>query len=106
MNTVNLVQGDTGPDIKIAISRANGEDLSMIGAAVSLYIRLRRSENILLTKVGFVNSSDNTVTFTFQSGDLDLAPGEYIGEVEVVFSDNQRETIYDLIIINLRQDFA
>ena len=42
----------------------------------------------------------------FSAGQLDLDPGDYEGEVEVVYADSSRETVYEIIPFVLREDFA
>jgi len=53
-----------------------------------------------------LDQENGIAVFVFAEGDLDLDAGEYEGEVEVVFNDGTRETIYELIDFTLRKDFA
>jgi len=46
------------------------------------------------------------VIFAFSASQLNQTPGEYEGEVEVLFDSGQRETVYQTIDFFIREDFA
>jgi hypothetical protein len=104
---INLVQGDTGPQIKAAISRdGTAEDLT--GATAVLRFRKKKTTTVLFTLTS-VSTNDQLAAgdlyFTFSSGQLDLDEGYYEGEIEIVNS-GVRETIYELVEFFLREDFG
>ena len=104
---INLVQGDTGPQIKAAISRdGTAEDLT--GATAVLRFRKKKTTTVLFTLTS-VSTNDQLAAgdlyFTFSSGQLDLDEGYYEGEIEIVNS-GVRETIYELVEYFLREDFG
>lgn len=107
---IYLVQGDTGPQIKVILTRQDtglAEDIT--DATVRLYFRKKFTEAVLFTLTGQSTPDEATVgtaVFVFANGQLDLAPGNYEGEVEVVFDTGARETVYEIIDFVLRQDFA
>ena len=108
--TINLVQGDTGPQIKATITREDtGATEDLTGATIKLHFRKRSSTTLLfsLTNVAGSNDLDDGVcVFEFSGSQLDLDEGYYEGEIEVVGSGGVRETIYEKIDFHLRQDFA
>jgi hypothetical protein len=104
---INLVQGDTGPQIKAAISRdGTAEDLT--GATAVLRFRKKKTTSVLFTLTS-VSTSDQLAAgdlyFTFSAGQLDLDEGYYEGEIEIVNS-GVRETIYEIVDFFLRADFG
>lgn len=105
-----LVQGDTGPQIKVTLTRSDtglAEDLT--DSTVSLHFRKKSSDSILFTLTGQSTPDELTsgiAIFVFSNGQLDLSPGDYEGEVEVVFDTGTRETVYEIIDFVLRRDFA
>jgi hypothetical protein len=36
---------------------------------------------------------------------LEGAPGDYEGEIEIIFGDGQIQTVYDLLKFKVREDF-
>lgn len=107
---IKLVQGDTGPQIKLTLSdETTGEALDLTGATVTLRLRASGSDVVILTRVALVNPAlalEGIAIIFWQSGDLDLDPGPYEGEVEIVFADQMRQTVYDLLRFTVREDFG
>jgi len=107
---IYLVQGDTGPQIKVVLTRQDtglAEDIT--DATVNLYFRKKFTETVLFTLTGQSTpdeASAGTAVFVFSNGQLDIAPGDYEGEVEVVFDTGTRETVYEILQFPLRKDFA
>ena len=104
-----LVQGDTGPQIKVTVTRdETGEVVDMSGGTVRLKIRKKNVPTVILTltatDVG-TNLEDGIAIFVFGDGDLDIDPGNYEGEIEITFDDSTVETIYELIEFFVREDF-
>ena len=105
--TIQLVQGDTGPQIKAQITRdGSAEDLT--GATAVLRFRKKKKDTVLFT-LSSVSNSDQLAAgelyFAFSSGQLDLAEGFYEGEIEIV-SSGVRETVYEVVDFFLREDFG
>jgi len=105
---IYLVQGDTGPQIKATITRDSAV-VDISAATTKMHFRKKFTEDLIvsLTNASVSLDQENGIAvFVFAEGDLDLDAGEYEGEVEVVFNDGTRETIYELIDFTLRKDFA
>jgi len=105
--TIELVQGDTGPQIKAAITRQGvAEDLS--GATAVLRFRKKKTSTVLFT-LNTVSTTEQLVAgdlfFVFSAGQLDIDEGFYEGEIEVVNS-GVRETIYEIVDFFVRADFG
>ena len=106
---IYLVQGDTKPQIKVTLTRDDGTAQDVTGATIKLHFRPVNSKTLTFSKTGVFTGVDPTkgeVVFNFSSGDLNLDPSDYEGEVEVVYSDSTRETVYEIIPFVLREDFA
>jgi hypothetical protein len=104
---INLVQGDTGPQIKATITRdSSSEDLS--GATAVMRFRKKKTSAVLFTLSSVSNSDQLAVGelyFVFSSGQLDLDEGFYEGEIEIV-NAGVRETVYEVVDFFLREDFG
>ena len=110
MSTINLVQGDTGPQIKVTLTRSDtGNAQDVTGATIKLRFRKKRTTTVLATLTNASTSDEQSsgiCLFNFASGDLDVDEGYYEGEVEVVFSSGTRETVYEIFDFYVREDFA
>ncbi len=107
---IYLVQGDTGPDIKVTLTREDtGEVEDLTGANVNLHFKRRNRDDVLFTLDGQstpAEAEQGIVVFAFSGSQLDIEPAYYEGEVEVVFASGQRETIYEPIEFFVRKDYA
>lgn len=104
------VRGDTGPHIKLYIydSQVN-EPADLQGAEATLFLKSNDTGKIVSTVICDISpasSIDGVLVIKWKEGDLDLPEGYYYGEVEVVYASNERETVYDLIRIYIREDFG
>jgi hypothetical protein len=109
MSTINLVQGDTGPQIKTTITREDtGEVIDMSGGTVRLKVRKRGAATLAFTLTALdvgTNLQEGVAIFAFGSGDLDIDPGHYEGEIEITLSDSTVETVYETLEFFVREDF-
>lgn len=106
---IYLVQGDT-PKISVNLSRQDtGSVIDVSDATVYLHFRNKNRANLLFTITGESTSQqaqEGVVEFSFSSQQTDLGAGLYEAEVEIVFDDGNRETIFEIIDFQLREDFA
>lgn len=104
-----FVQADTNTMLKVELSRLNSGsavDLTL-ASAVNLYVKRRLYDAVLFTVSGQINDpTGGEVIFVFDEGQLDIASGEYTGEVEVIFLNGNRETVYEIVDIIIREDYA
>lgn len=105
--TIQLVQGDTGPQIKAAITR-DGSAENLTGATAVLRFRKKKTTTVLFS-LNTVSSNEQLAAgdlfFVFSSGQLDVDEGFYEGEIEIV-NDGVRETIYEVVDFFVRADFG
>ena len=118
--TINLVTGDTLPELTLTLKDSNtaasgqildGEDsntwspIDVTGATVRLRIRTLGSSVIKSTLTCLVVSgTDGKVSTNFPTGTLDAA-GTYEAEIEITFANGGIQTVYDLVKLKVRSDF-
>jgi hypothetical protein len=118
--TINLVTGDTLPELTLTLKDSNtaasgqildGEDsntwspIDVTGATVRLRIRTLGSTVIKSTLTCLVVSgTDGKVSTNFPTGTLDAA-GTYEAEIEITFANGGIQTVYDLVKLKVRSDF-
>jgi|TARA_B110000902_G_C13756755_1_gene378951 hypothetical protein len=118
--TINLVTGDTLPELTLTLKDSNtaasgqildGEDsntwspIDVTGATVKLRIRTLGSTVIKSTLTCLVVSgTDGKVSTNFPTGTLDAA-GTYEAEIEITFANGGIQTVYDLVKLKVRSDF-
>ena len=106
-----LVQGDTGPQVKVTLTRSDtGSAIDLTEASTcKMHFRKKNSDTVLFSLSNASGSSDQSngiAVFAFSGTQLDITPGDYEGEVEVVFNSGVRETVYETIDFVLRADFT
>lgn len=108
---IKLVRGDNYPQIRVALTDVNtGAPIDLTGATITLHFRAVGETTVRFSRTGIVpvgTATQGLGVFIFQSGDLNVDPGDYEGEVEVVWpSIPARQTVYELLKFRVRQDFA
>ena len=110
MDTLYLVQGDNGSQVKIVLTRDDtGEPVDLTGATATLKFKKRNSPTILSSiNSSTFESSDleaGIAIFVFNSTALDIASGNYVGEVEITFSNGTIETVFEQLEFLIREDY-
>ena len=119
--TIYLVQGDTLPQLKITVRDRNtavaGQTLdpdnqstwalvNLTGSTVRLRVREVGGTTIKQTLVGTnTNPSVGEVVFVFDSTTLNTA-GVFEGEIEYTSSAGGVQTVYELIKLQVREQFS
>jgi hypothetical protein len=107
---IYLVQGDTGPQIKVSFTRQDTDAAQDItNSTVAMHFRRKYSDTVLFSNTGQSTEAEALLgesIIVFTAGQLDIDAGEYEGEIEVVFNSGVRETIYEKIDFLVRKDFA
>jgi hypothetical protein len=107
---IKLVQGDTAPQIRLALTDENTNDpIDLTGATVTLHFRSSESGEVVFSRPAIINpdTADTGVCYIqWATGDLNVDAGNYDGEVEVVNGAGLRQTVYDLLKFKVREDFA
>lgn len=105
---IKLVQGDTRPQIQLTLTDdQTGLPIDITRAIPRMRFRAVGSSTILSTITGTVTDALNGVcVFAWPNGSLDVAAGDYEGEVEVTFEDNTVQTMFDVLKFKLRGQFG
>lgn len=107
---IKLVRGDTKPQLRLTLTKEeNNQPINLSGATVTLHFRAAESDTLLFSRPAFINpqyAPSGIAYLDWEEGDLDLDGGNYDGELEIVFPDGSRETIYELLKFKIREDFA
>lgn len=108
--TFKYVQGDTGPQIKVALTEEDsGNPVDLTGGTATLHFRAAGEDQVLFSRLLFVNpdtAENGEAVLQWEVGDLDQEAGAYEGEIEVVRANGLRETLYDKLKFKIREDFA
>lgn len=111
---IKLVSGDTGPQLRLTLSRQvdfcpidQAEPMDLNNAIVTLHFRAEDSSTLLFSRQATVipPGTDGVAVVQWHVGDLDRPPGYYEGEVEIVDALGVRETVYDTVKFEIRDDF-
>lgn len=119
--TLYLVQGDTLPQLKITVRDRNqaavgkvldAEDettwaaVNLTGSTVRLRVREVGGTTIKSTLVGSNTDPVNgDVVFVFDATTLDTA-GVFEGEIEYTSQNGSTQTVYELIKLQVREQFS
>jgi hypothetical protein len=119
-HTLDLVQGDTNPQLTLTLRDANkaapGKALDaensdtwavivLTGGTVKLKLRLQGEEAVKDTLNGVLTDPENgRATFLFNPTTLDTV-GTLEGEVEFTDPEGRVQTVYDLIRLRVRAQF-
>ncbi len=120
--TINLVAGDTKPEVNLTLKDANtalsGQTLDALdsatwalidltGCTIVVYFRLLGASTILDTlNCTIVGDATNGACYmTWNATTLDVAAGTYEGEIEITYSSGGIQTLYDRLKFKVRADF-
>jgi hypothetical protein len=109
MSTIKLVRNDTAPQLRLAfINTQTGSATDLTAATVTLHFRAVNTTTALFSRVATISppATNGIAVLGWLVGDLDHPAGEYEGEVEVVLGTGTRETIFDLLEFEIREEIA
>lgn len=109
MSTIRLVRNDTGPQLRFTLTDSTtGNAIDLTSGTVTLHFRAVNSDVLLFSRPATVMApaTAGIAVLEWEVGDLDLDAGEYEGEVEVVVASGMRETIFNVLQFELRDDFV
>lgn len=110
MDTLYLVQGDNGSQVKVVITRDDtGLPVNLTGATPTLKFKKKNTSSVLTS----INSSTSLSSeleagialFQFDATALEITPGDYVAEVQITFSDGNIETVYEELEFTIREDY-
>jgi hypothetical protein len=106
-----LVQGDSAPQLEVTLTRDDDGSAVDLTQMLSAKIRFRAkgTKALLFSMNGFNpfgTKAEGKLYFGFGSADLATLPaGFYEGEIEVIYTYGKKETCYEVINFQLREDF-
>lgn len=108
MSTIKLVRNDTGPQLRLTLTDSlTGSVVDLTGATVTLHLRAIDTTTVLVSRNATIAAPlTGVAVIAWQATDLDLAAGEYEGEVETLLASGLRETIFDPLQFTIREDFT
>ena len=108
LGTYKYVQGDTGPQMRFTFTDEDtGLLTDLTGALVTLRLR-PTGGSVVLTRELFINpetAANGEAIVIWQEGDLNVTPGTYEAEIEVLLASGVRETLFDVVVLRIRADF-
>ena len=106
---IKLVQGDTRPAILCTITDStDGAAVDITCATPRLKFRVAGATALTATVVGAVTDGPAGMCVFYPATAPEMllgAAGDYEGEIEITFPDNQVQTVYDLLKFKIREDF-
>jgi len=120
--TINLVAGDTKPEINLTLKDSNtavsGQTLDpddsstwavidITDPTIRVKFRLLGGSSILdtMTCVKVAPTTDGKCYMPWNSTTLDVAAGTYEGEIELTYTSGAILTLYDRLKFKVRDDF-
>lgn len=106
---IKLVQGDTKPSLVVTLTdQSTNTPLNLTGTAPVLKFREAGTPDLIRTVPGVVVDPINGVCvfhWSMVPGILDGNPGNYEGEVEIVYDDATNQTVYEQLYFYLREQY-
>lgn len=106
---IRVVQNDTRPQVELTLTdELSGEPMNLSDATVYLHLRRSAREGVLVSREAVVREDEASLgraVVVWSEGDLDLPRGTYQAEVEVVATGGFRQTVFDMLDIEVRGDF-
>lgn len=110
--TLNYVQSDTLPQIKIVLTDSGTEEpKDLTNKIVSLHAKPASGTGVRFSRVAdFTTLGDRllgTCYINWATGELNRAPGSYTAEIEIYDTiSGSRETVFEVFTINIREDIG
>ena len=122
--TINLVQGDTKPQLNFTIRDSAtvvvtdpvtilDEDdsstwaiIDITGYSIELKFRALSSSTVLFTEaLGITSAAGGTCYMIWPADSLDVAAGMYEGELQLTDGSGKVQTVYDKLKFKIREQF-
>jgi hypothetical protein len=120
--TINLVQGDTKPQLNFTIrDSATAVDnntvldendsstwaiINITGYVIKLKFKALNSSDVLFTEsLAIISGSGGTCSMIWPADSLDVAAGMYEGELELTDGSGKVQTVYDKLKFKIREQF-
>ena len=119
--TINLVQGDTKPELNFTIrdsaTAVSGKTLdeddsstwkiiNITGYTIKLKFKALNSATVLFTEsLAIISGSGGTCSMIWPADSLDITAGIYEGELELTDGSSKVQTVYDKLKFKVREQF-
>ena len=119
--TINLVQGDTKPELNFTIrdsatavagktldenDSSTWEIINITNYTIKLKFRALNSSTALFTEsLAIISGSGGTCSMIWPADSLDVAAGIYEGELELTDGSSKVQTVYDKLKFKVREQF-
>ena len=122
--TINLVQGDTKPELNFTLRDSAtavvtdpvtilDEDdsstwaiINITGYSIELKFRALSSSTVLFTEaLGITSAAAGTCYMIWPADSLDVAAGMYEGELQLTDGSGKVQTVYDKLKFKIREQF-
>jgi hypothetical protein len=110
MDTLYLVQGDNGSQVKVILTRDDtGAPVDLTGATVTLKFK-KKNTGLVLSSINSINFDPDELEagvaiFLFDTTALDIASGNYVGEIQITLSNGNIETVFEQLEFLIREDY-
>ena len=106
---IKLVQGDTRPALVCNITdETTGLAIDLTGSTPRLKFRVAGATSLTATVIGSVTDGPSGICVFYPASAPEMLagePGDYEGEIEITFADDQIQTVYDVLKFKIREDF-
>jgi len=103
MATIQLVQNDTRPWIEFTVTSA-GTAVNLTGGTAIFRFRKADGASVLFSRpCTLTNPAAGKCRYSWQTGDL-AEPGDYVGELEIIFSDGTVQTCSEVLRFSVRRE--
>jgi hypothetical protein len=106
---IKLVQNDNLPEVTLTLTdKQNGDPLDLSASTTTVVVKFRaRGTTTVLSILSCSKpngGADGVVRFGFPSTSLDVAEGNYEGEIEISFN-GVIQTVFDTLQFYVRKEF-
>ena len=119
--TINLVQGDTKPELNFTLrdsatavsgktldedDSSTWEIINITGYTIKLKFKALTSSTVLFTEsLAIISGSGGTCSMIWPADSLDITAGIYEGELELTDGSSKVQTVYDKLKFKVREQF-
>jgi len=119
--TINLVQGDTKPELNFTIrdsatavsgktldenDSSTWEIINLTNHVIKLKFKALNSSTVLFTEsLGVISAAGGTCSMIWPADSLDVSAGIYEGELELTDNNGKVQTVYDKLKFKVREQF-
>ena len=119
--TINLVQGDTKPELNFTIrdsatavsgktldenDSSTWEIINLTNYVIKLKFKALNSSTVLFTEpLAVISAAGGTCSMIWPADSLDITAGIYEGELELTDGSSKVQTVYDKLKFKVREQF-